>query len=880
MNDNVHPRFPNLSKVVISILESKIEPIIGKDTIAELKAPLLKKELAHKVNLAIQTAEDRFINQYADDDVISALQELSIADLPSTQKIISDYFLTPDDSSSISQIVSHFEAILPPEFSNEALILAAKVYFRYAIEEISIIPEFGEKLKTLATLRTESNTSEIKDILSSINKKLDSPKLFASTTLKLEPRFLVPFPRNKQFQGREEEISQLYTNLSPTENLGAGPLMVYGMGGVGKTQLLIEYVYRYKNEYPGGIYWINGAQDWLEELSKCAIAIGVSIINAAVQERLFSLAVSFGEYLNTHPYSLLIIDNVDDPRVLFTQISGFVPAELKCKLVITTRRNDSNPHYKKIELQVFSEEIAVNFMRQLENPKYERTSASSDFVIKSICREFGYLPLALAVALAYLCNFPEISLDEYFQRLIKEGGLISTEGTDLDKLDLPTNHDISLSATLRIQWEAVKNPVSRLALQILALLGKGVQIPLGRLSLFSGISDLAPTGYPTLLTKTIKELSRFCLLEEMTNKGVRLHPLIQEFIISTIDDKEKLINQVIDNLTQSIYDPKILDFHIKKRGIDDILMDIKSGQVLSQSNRDSNLFLLKYYQMLERESHFFRNWEKDKYPYFFLQQWRNICFEYDETDIQMKIEDYLSSIKAPYLRKLNRQGVRDKANLRKMIGHKNSVLKIAIAKEKDWVISASRDTRIRVWDIKSGLCIKKLSGHNDWVIDITLTSDDKFLISCSLDKTIRIWDLDTGICIRTFSEYGRINCIALLPDDTHCILGLGNNDIIIIDINTGKTEHCLKGHSGEINTLAVSYDGKTIFSGSLDCTIRVWDVKTQSCLAVFSGHEDIINDVEISKDDRFVFSASNDKTIRLWEIKTGKIIKIFQGHSH
>ena len=39
------------------------------------------------------------------------------------------------------------------------------------------------------------------------------------------------------------------------------------MGGIGKTQLAVEYCYRYRDSYPGGVFWLNAAADWRAEFA-------------------------------------------------------------------------------------------------------------------------------------------------------------------------------------------------------------------------------------------------------------------------------------------------------------------------------------------------------------------------------------------------------------------------------------------------------------------------------------------------------------------------------------------------------------------------------------------------------------------------------------
>ena len=39
------------------------------------------------------------------------------------------------------------------------------------------------------------------------------------------------------------------------------PVAVCGLGGCGKTSLAIEFSWKYKNHFQGGVFWINGESD-------------------------------------------------------------------------------------------------------------------------------------------------------------------------------------------------------------------------------------------------------------------------------------------------------------------------------------------------------------------------------------------------------------------------------------------------------------------------------------------------------------------------------------------------------------------------------------------------------------------------------------------
>src|SRR5690348_10783663 len=65
------------------------------------------------------------------------------------------------------------------------------------------------------------------------------------------PAFTVPYPPNPLFTGREAELARIAAGLA-----AGRAVAVVGAGGLGKTQLAVEYAHRHRAEYPGGVCWL------------------------------------------------------------------------------------------------------------------------------------------------------------------------------------------------------------------------------------------------------------------------------------------------------------------------------------------------------------------------------------------------------------------------------------------------------------------------------------------------------------------------------------------------------------------------------------------------------------------------------------------------
>ena len=66
-------------------------------------------------------------------------------------------------------------------------------------------------------------------------------------------------PADPQFTGRRAQLQQLRAMLARTANDGRGApvLALYGMGGVGKTSLAIQFAEEVRDEYPGGVLYLS-----------------------------------------------------------------------------------------------------------------------------------------------------------------------------------------------------------------------------------------------------------------------------------------------------------------------------------------------------------------------------------------------------------------------------------------------------------------------------------------------------------------------------------------------------------------------------------------------------------------------------------------------
>jgi WD40 repeat protein len=175
-------------------------------------------------------------------------------------------------------------------------------------------------------------------------------------------------------------------------------------------------------------------------------------------------------------------------------------------------------------------------------------------------------------------------------------------------------------------------------------------------------------------------------------------------------------------------------------------------------------------------------------------------------------------------------------------------------------------------------------GHSADVTRVALTPDNRYVVTASMDKTVRVWDVATGETIRTIRLWldagldGLVFSLAMSPDGKTLALGGSHRLeaqknkgylIFLVNLQSGKVDRVLKGHGNTIASLAFSRDGKRLASGGGDKALAIWDLATGKNVNVLLDNPTTINDVVFSADGQRVLSHCEDGTTRIWSIATG-----------
>src|SRR5579884_2955068 len=239
----------------------------------------------------------------------------------------------------------------------------------------------------------------------------------------------LPFRRNPFFTGRTNILSRLHSYFQQDrESMWQPMIAISGLPGIGKTQVAIEYAYRYASEYQA-IFWVQADTPAILLESFLALA---PVLGRSVQETLdpSSSVAIIKEWLRTHTNWLLIFDNVEEPE----SIHNFLPTFFVGHVLLTTRTQFMGTLAHCIDIKVMSpEEGALFLLRRIKalQPRDSLTQATETDSLnaRALVRLMDGLPLALDQAATYI-DETSCTISEYLQLYLTQSShLLNIRGT-------------------------------------------------------------------------------------------------------------------------------------------------------------------------------------------------------------------------------------------------------------------------------------------------------------------------------------------------------------------------------------------------------------------------------------------------------------------
>jgi hypothetical protein len=219
-----------------------------------------------------------------------------------------------------------------------------------------------------------------------------------------EVKFIVPYERNPHFKGRGELLTKLHKKLCEiVPDQHNHRVALYGLGGVGKTQLTLEYVYRHwQSKTYDRVYWISAVSQATLFTGLREIGVRAQCVPENTDLKPSDIAKSVLRWLSAQSDKLLfVIDNLDDVTV----VDEYLPDTTIDRHTLITTRNQHCDDIPAEGLEVGILEITEAKQLLLTRAKLARSVGQTrerNSEADEIVKELGCLPLAIEQAAAYI----------------------------------------------------------------------------------------------------------------------------------------------------------------------------------------------------------------------------------------------------------------------------------------------------------------------------------------------------------------------------------------------------------------------------------------------------------------------------------------------
>ncbi|MET7880440.1 FxSxx-COOH system tetratricopeptide repeat protein [Micromonospora profundi] len=319
--------------------------------------------------------------------------------------------------------------------------------------------------------------------------------------------------RNARFTGREDDLARLRLQLQSVGSAVVLPVALQGMGGVGKTQVALEYVHRFKAAYDL-VWWIVADPPQFVDTALADLAGHLGVLaGPTLPDTVRSVlqVLSRGE-----PYErwLVVLDNAEE----LDQIEPFLPRG-PGHVLLTSRNRAWGDRANPIQVDVFDRSESVQHLTQ-------RVPAISVEDADRVAEALGDLPIAVAAAGAWLAD-TGTPVADYLRQIERHGpSALSVEAT----------WDLSLNRLLD------QAPAAYRLLQLCSVLAPEIALEL----IYSDEMAAALVPFDPSVSERlvrgalVQQINRLALLKLDVQGGrVQVHRLLQAVVRDRMTGDEK-----------------------------------------------------------------------------------------------------------------------------------------------------------------------------------------------------------------------------------------------------------------------------------------------------------------------------------------------------
>jgi WD40 repeat protein len=204
---------------------------------------------------------------------------------------------------------------------------------------------------------------------------------------------------------------------------------------------------------------------------------------------------------------------------------------------------------------------------------------------------------------------------------------------------------------------------------------------------------------------------------------------------------------------------------------------------------------------------------------------------------------------------------------------------VAFSPDGEWVASAGKDGKVKIWNSRTGRLIQEIPAHDKAACSVAFHPDGRHLASTGADRLARVWDLKTGQEVfqgpcDAVRKFGAECTVAFRPPDGRHLAAGSEEKVRVWDWKTDQLLHTVPGPEYHSIPVAFSRDGRRLATGGAwEQGVTLWDAESGRLLRALPAHRHPVSALAFSTDGGRLASASFGRSVSLWDTTTGELLQ-------
>ena len=212
-----------------------------------------------------------------------------------------------------------------------------------------------------------------------------------------------------------------------------------------------------------------------------------------------------------------------------------------------------------------------------------------------------------------------------------------------------------------------------------------------------------------------------------------------------------------------------------------------------------------------------------------------------------------------------------KAILGRFPGHKREVVSVSWSPEGQ-PTSLSADRIHREWSMAAIRPHSRKTAHQAGVRSCSVTPNGQIL-SASRDYTIAMWSANDMIRVGELQGHtGSVESICVVPPGDRALSASTDGRLLVWDLGTREVLREIECGQGPLTGCGVAHSGRLHLSAGRDGTLKIWDGDTGELWHTIRGHTDRVRTCLVHPDSRRIVTGSYDSNLFVWEASTGRCL--------